>query len=81
MEFKDINTLSFEEALEEFDTIIKKMEDGSIKLEDSISYYERGTLLKNFCEKVLKDAKLKIEKIQIQPIGNEINIKTEEINF
>ena len=68
--FEDIKNLSFEEALQELETIIKKMENGEVKLSDSVSLYERGIALKNYCEEVLKSAKLKIEKIQLKPMEN-----------
>jgi exodeoxyribonuclease VII small subunit len=66
---ENIKKLSFEEAMAELDSIILKMEDGTIKLADSVSYYERGIALKNHLEGMLKDAKLKIEKIQAGPDG------------
>lgn len=68
--FEDIKNLSFEVALQELETIIKKMENGEVKLSDSVSLYERGIALKNHCEEVLKSAKLKIEKIQLKPMEN-----------
>lgn len=68
--FEDIKNLSFEEALQELETIIRKMENGDVKLSDSVSLYERGIALKNHCEEVLKSAKLKIEKIQLKPMEN-----------
>jgi exodeoxyribonuclease VII small subunit len=68
--FEDIQNLSFEEALSELETIISKMENGNIKLADSVSFYERGIRLKSHCEEILKSAQLKIEKIEIKPLEN-----------
>ncbi|MBR1545093.1 MAG: exodeoxyribonuclease VII small subunit [Alphaproteobacteria bacterium] len=68
--FDDIKNLSFEESLSELETIIKKMESGDVKLSDSVVFYERGVALKNHCEDILKDAKLKIEKIQLKPTSD-----------
>ncbi len=67
---EDIKNLSFEESLNELENIIKKMESGNIKLSDSVAFYERGIQLKNHCEDLLQNAKLKIEKIQLTPIEN-----------
>ena len=39
------------------------MEDGKISLDDSIKYYEIGSLLKNHCEKKLKNAEIQIKKV------------------
>lgn len=64
-----IETLSFEAALSELDKIVKTMETGETALEDSIAAYERGIALKDHCEKKLREAKSKIEKISIDQNG------------
>jgi len=69
---KDIKTLSFEQALQELEKIVRHLETGDIPLEDSISSYERGVQLKQHCESKLKDAQLKIEKITLNQDGNPI---------
>jgi exodeoxyribonuclease VII small subunit len=65
----DITKLSFEEALEQLEEIVIKLEDGSIKLEESIAEYTRGVHLKNHCETKLKEATLKVEQITIDKDG------------
>lgn len=55
--------LSFEAALKDLETIVRKLESGSGDLESSINDYVRGTELKTYCEKKLKEARLKVEKI------------------
>lgn len=64
-----IETLSFEDALTELENIIRTLESGEAKLEDSISAYERGTALKQHCAAKLREAQDKIEKITIGPDG------------
>jgi exodeoxyribonuclease VII small subunit len=61
----DIDNFSFEKALSELEQIVTKLERGDIPLQDSIAAYERGEALKNRCEKLLKDAELKVEKIRL----------------
>jgi exodeoxyribonuclease VII small subunit len=61
----DIQKLSFEEALAELEKIVRALEDGRGKLEDSIRAYERGALLKRHCEAKLGEAQAKIDKIVI----------------
>ena len=56
--------LSFEEALKELEEIVVKLEKGDISLDDAIKAYEQGTLLKEQCEKRLREAKLKVEEIE-----------------
>lgn len=55
--------ISFEEALSELEEIVKKIDNGQETLEAAVNSFERGILLKNHCEKKLKEARLKIEKI------------------
>ena len=66
---KAIQTLNFEEALGELETIVRTLETGQTALEDSIDAYERGILLKKHCETKLREAQAKIEKITIANDG------------
>lgn len=68
-EAQKIDNLSFEQALVELENIVKSLESGDIQLEDSIKAYERGAALKAHCERKLKAAQLKIEKISVTPDG------------
>jgi exodeoxyribonuclease VII small subunit len=56
-------TLSFEGALKELETIVARLEQGDVDLEDSIALYERGQVLKSLCEQKLKAAESRLEKI------------------
>ena len=60
---KSIEKTSFEEALAELEEIVRKIDTGQENLANAVDSFERGVLLKKHCEKMLKDAKLKIEKI------------------
>jgi exodeoxyribonuclease VII small subunit len=60
---KDIAALSFEDALKELETIVQQLERGQVKLDEAITAYERGALLKRHCEQKLAEAKMKVEKI------------------
>lgn len=65
-----IDTLSFEDALRELETIVTGLESGDIPLEQSIASYERGTKLKKHCESKLSEARLRVEKISLAPDGS-----------
>lgn len=65
----DIEGMSFETALGELEAIVNKLEQGKIGLEESIGIYERGERLKTHCEKMLKDAEARIEKITLRADG------------
>ena len=65
----DIKEMSFEEALSELDSIVGDLEQSSNKLDDAITAYERGTLLKQHCEAKLQEAKERVEKITMDASG------------
>lgn len=56
--------LTFEDALLQLENIVRELEAGRIKLDDAVAAYTKAVNLKNFCEKKLKEAQLKIEKIE-----------------
>jgi len=58
-----VESLTFEAALKELEQIVAHLEQGSVDLEDSIALYERGQALKTHCEKKLKAAESRLEKI------------------
>jgi exodeoxyribonuclease VII small subunit len=58
-----IEELSFEAALKELEGIVSRLEQGEVDLEDSIVLYERGQALKGHCERKLKAAESRLEKI------------------
>ncbi len=65
----DISSLSFEKALALLEEIVAKLEGGKVDLEESINIYTRGEALKKHCEKKLKEAEARIEKITLDSSG------------
>ena len=59
----DIKEMRFEQSLQELEQIVGRLEHGDVELEESIAIYERGEALKNHCDKLLKQAEAKVEKI------------------
>ncbi len=55
---------SFEQALEELEGIIARMEDGKLPLEESLAAYQRGAELVRFCEAKLSDAQARIAVLE-----------------
>tara|TARA_Y200000002_G_C22269308_1_gene491412 strand:- start:305 stop:538 length:234 start_codon:yes stop_codon:yes gene_type:complete len=60
---KKLDELSYEEAFEKLQNIVKLLEEGKVSLDESIKYYEQGIILKNHCEKKLKNAEVKIKNV------------------
>ena len=71
----NINNLSFEEALEELESITESFEDGDSTLENAVNLYNRGVLLKKHCEKKLREAKKKIDEVKVDSINSTIEKK------
>jgi exodeoxyribonuclease VII small subunit len=59
----DISKMSFEEAIKELTSIVSKIEQGQIPLQDSLEQYERGMALIKHCRTILQKAEKRIEKI------------------
>ena len=55
--------LRFEEAIEELERIVERMEGGESSLEDSLREYARGDMLVRHCRSVLDRAEQRIQSI------------------
>jgi len=71
----DVTTMTFERAIEELESIVKRLEDGKVPLEESVAIYERGETLKRRCEELLRQAEARVDKITTDangaPVGTE----------
>jgi exodeoxyribonuclease VII small subunit len=70
----DIADMSFEKALRELESIVGRLEKGDVELEESIAIYERGEALKEHCDRLLRQAEAKVEKLTFdagEPTGTE----------
>jgi exodeoxyribonuclease VII small subunit len=65
----DIGKLPFERAIEELESIVKRLEEGKVPLEESVAIYERGEALKHRCEDLLRQAEARVEKITLDTDG------------
>lgn len=55
------DTPSFEQALQQLEQIVQKLEKGELPLEDSLKLYEDGIRLSRLCHAKLEEAEGKIE--------------------
>ncbi len=65
----DVKKLAFERAIEELETIVKRLEEGKVPLEESVAIYERGEALKRRCEELLRQAEARVERITLDASG------------
>jgi exodeoxyribonuclease VII small subunit len=66
---EDVSQMSFEAALAELEKIVDGLERGDVALDKSIENYERGEALKAHCDKLLKSAETRVEKIRLTRDG------------
>ena len=59
----DSTIKDFEAAIAELETIVKKLEEGDLPLEQSLELYERGVQLSRFCHARLEEAERRIEML------------------
>ncbi len=57
----DVNIKDFEAAITELESVVKKLEDGELTLEQSLELYERGVTLSRYCHSRLEQAERRIE--------------------
>ena len=65
----NIAGMSFEDALRALEEVVRKLESGEAKLDESIDLYEQGEKLRKHCQARLDAAQARIEKIVAGPEG------------
>ncbi len=66
----DVAALSFEDAYAELEAIVRRLEDGTDRLEEALRSYERGVVLLRHCLQLLDKAELRVQQLAaISPEG------------
>lgn len=55
---------SFEQALDELDALVRRMESGELTLDESIAAYRRGAELARYCQARLSQAEQDIKQLE-----------------
>jgi len=71
----DVKAMSFEQALDALERIVDDLERGDVALEESIRIYERGEALKAHCDRLLRAAEDKVEKIRLSREGKAVGVE------
>ena len=73
MSEKEVDQMTFEEALAELEGVVTRLERGDVALDESIALYERGAKLRARCQQKLAEAEEKVSRITLgeggQPTG------------
>ena len=59
-----LEDMSFEDAMRELEKLVDSLDKGDVSLDEAIAAYDRGSQLKDHCQKKLNEAKMKVETIQ-----------------
>ena len=70
----DIKDMTFERALKDLEGIVSRLERGDVELEESIAIYERGEVLRDHCDRLLKQAEAKVEKLTFAADGDRTSV-------
>ena len=60
------NTLSFEEAMEELERIVERLEEGDVPLEEAINTYKKGMELSKYCHEKLKNVEEQLAEVVLE---------------
>ncbi|MDO5033395.1 MAG: exodeoxyribonuclease VII small subunit [Eubacteriales bacterium] len=64
-----LGDLSYEEAIAELEQIVKRLELGEAKLEESAQLYERGLTLAKHCSAILQNMEDRVSQLGLSPEG------------
>lgn len=61
--------LTFEEAMENLEKVVAELESGELSLDQSVTHFQKGMELSNYCSKLLEDAEKSISILVKQNDG------------
>ena len=67
-----LEKMTFEDAMKELEKLVDSLDKGDVSLDEAIAAYDRGSQLKDQCQKKLNEAKMKVETIQSSGDSNVI---------
>jgi len=67
-----LEKMTFEDAMKELENLVDSLDKGDVSLDEAIAAYDRGSQLKDHCQKKLNEAKMKVETIQSSAESNVI---------
>jgi exodeoxyribonuclease VII small subunit len=62
---QSIDELTFEQAFDELEELVRTLERGDLPLEESLALYKRGQELAAYCAKLLDEAELKVQQVEV----------------
>ena len=68
---------TFEDALSQLESIVARLENGDLPLEESLKLFEEGIKLSRFCNQKLNEAQKKV-KVLLKENGGELELHSFE---
>lgn len=68
----------FEAALKDLESVVERLEEGDLPLEESVKEWERGIKLQESCETVLRSAEQKVDVLLKKSGGIEVESFTDD---
>ena len=59
----DPKNMKFEDAMQQLEGLVTQLEKGDMSLDDALSAFEKGVQLHDQCQKKLREAELRVEKV------------------
>jgi exodeoxyribonuclease VII small subunit len=60
---EEIADLTFEQAFQQLEEVVRQLESGELPLEQSLALFERGMALAKLCENKLDEAEQKVHQL------------------
>ncbi len=77
-DFENVEEMSFEESIDALESLVKRLEDGGIDLDESLRVYEQAVVLRDHCKRILEDGERRIRKIMESADGT---VREEEFDL
>ena len=62
--------LAFEEALGRLDELVTVLEEGGTPLEEALALYEEGVRMAEYCQRMLDEAELRLQRLVVASDGS-----------
>lgn len=64
-----MESLTFEEALEQLEAAVTALQDGQMPLEQALQRYQEGMKLAQYCNELLQQAELTVQQLSVDNAG------------
>ncbi len=70
--------MTYEQAFQELETLVERLESGDLPLEEALAVFERGQALAARCSELLEQAELKLRQLTADESGEMVETDLDE---